>query len=59
MRAIVHVMALSCIGWLFAFALIPNFESNYSAVLEAVTFLESVPDVSRFKICVDISILKF
>jgi len=43
-RAIIHIMALSCIGWLFAFALIPQFESNYSTVLEVVTLLRSVSD---------------
>ncbi|RIA97425.1 hypothetical protein C1645_814152 [Glomus cerebriforme] len=43
-RAIIHIMALSCIGWLFAFALIPQFESNYSTVIEVVTLLRSVSD---------------
>ncbi|CAB4397786.1 hypothetical protein RhiirA5_351547 [Rhizophagus irregularis] len=47
-RAIIHIMALSCIGWLFAFALIPQFESNYSTVIEVVTLLRSVSDESAW-----------
>ncbi|CAG8582407.1 16547_t:CDS:2 [Funneliformis caledonium] len=43
-RVIIHVMALSCTVWLFAFALVPNFEKNYSTVTEVVTLLRSVSD---------------
>ncbi|CAG8836645.1 15739_t:CDS:2, partial [Gigaspora margarita] len=47
-RAIVHIMALSCTAWLFAFALLPGFEKNYSSIIEVVTILRSVSDDSTW-----------
>ncbi|CAG8718631.1 2441_t:CDS:2 [Dentiscutata erythropus] len=47
-RAITHIMALSCTAWLFAFALLPGFEKNYSSIIEVVTILRSVSDDSTW-----------
>ncbi|KAG9304972.1 hypothetical protein G9A89_003141 [Geosiphon pyriformis] len=44
-RSITHIMALSCIAWLFAFALVPGFERNYySAIMDVVRLQKGVLD---------------
>ncbi|CAG8449272.1 3480_t:CDS:2 [Ambispora gerdemannii] len=39
-RAITHMMATSCVAWLFAFALIPGFERNYYSFIMDVVRLQ-------------------